>query len=97
MGGAENQAAEIDRAMAEGDRREAPARPVADDSPADLMEMERRMAQAQRDVMLWDKKALLAHLRQFARLLEFVPDETGQVAKIRAQMLTAHADSVARM
>ena len=64
MGGAKNQAAEIDRAMAEGD------------SPADLMEMERRMAQAQRDVVLWEKKALLAHLRQFARLLEFVPDET---------------------
>ena len=85
MGVAKEQAAEIDRAMAEGD------------SPADLIEMERRMAQAQRDVLLWDKKALLAHLRTFARLLEFVPDTTGQVARIRAQMLTVHADCSARM
>ena len=69
----------------------------ADDSPADLREMDRRLAQAQRDVILWDNKILLNHLRDFARLLEFVPDTTGQVAKIRAQMLTAHVDSVARM
>ena len=66
------------------------------DAP-DLIEMERRMAQAQRDVILWEKKALLAHLRQFARLLEFVPDETGQVAKIRLQMLTVHANSSSDM
>ena len=62
------------------------------DAP-DLVEMERRMAQAHRDVILWEKKALLTHLRNFARLLELVPDETGQVAKIRAQMLMVHADA----
>ena len=55
------------------------------------------MAQAQRDVILWDNKILLNHLREFARLLEFVPDTTGQVASIRAQMLAVHADCSARM
>ena len=67
------------------------------DSPPDLREMDRRLAQAQRDVILWDNKILLNHLREFARLLEFVPDTTGQVARIRAQMLTVHADCSARM
>ena len=66
------------------------------DAP-NLIEMERRIARAQRDVILWEKKALLTHLRAFARLLEFVPDETGQVAKIRLQMLTVHANSSSDM
>ena len=73
------------------------ARPAADHSPPDLREMDRRLAQAQRDVILYDNKILRNHLREFARLLEFVPDTTGQVAKIRAQMLTVHADCSARM
>ena len=61
------------------------------------LDMERQKYEAQRDVLLCDIKNLQHHLRHFARLLEFVPDTTGQVAKIRAQMLQAHADTSARM
>ena len=62
-----------------------------------LLDMERQKYKAQREVLLCDIKNLQYYLRYFARLLEFVPDTTGQVAKIRAQMLQAHADSSERM
>ena len=61
------------------------------------LDMERQKYEAQREVLLGDVKNLQYYLRHFARLLEFVPDATGQVAKIHAQMLQVHADSVARM
>ena len=67
------------------------------EKPLSLLDMERQKYEAQRDVLLCDIKNLQQQMPHFARLLEFVPDTTGQVAKIRAQMLTVHADSVARM